>query len=82
MDLPSLRSKPSYDDLLDLLKSLKESIPGLITDKKLSDWLMSFFKSDFQWLQDTEALSAEAQKESLVELASLRLSERCGRSGT
>ncbi|CZS98971.1 uncharacterized protein RAG0_07500 [Rhynchosporium agropyri] len=96
MEIPILRRKPSYATItqaLEILKLKPSSWEGNAEpeDAKLGDdgsdnaFLMSVIMSEFEWLQDTQdkagkTLSIDEQKERLVQEASSRISERCGRS--
>ncbi|KAK0117964.1 hypothetical protein ONS95_012275 [Cadophora gregata] len=96
MDLPSLRRKPSYGTILQVLESLQlkptswdePSVPELATagsDGSANMFLISVIMSDFEWLQELKddsgvVLSVDEQKETLIKEASCRMSERCGRS--
>ena len=92
VELPVLRKKPSYKTLLKTLNDLElrpsswsgNSNNDATTDSKaLSQYLLSIISSDLIWL-DKDGHESEAmndQKNELWELASKRLSERCGRSG-
>ncbi|KAL2063612.1 hypothetical protein VTL71DRAFT_5417 [Oculimacula yallundae] len=96
MELPNLRSKPSYGTLVQALESLrlKPSSWDENTDPEITNaggnesanaFLLSIIMSEFSWLQDihgndSTVLSIDEQKEELVKEASSRMSERCGRS--
>jgi hypothetical protein len=91
-ELPVLRTKPSYEALLEALKSLVipptswngASQNDMRTDAKgVSQYLLSIISSDLAWLDkdDEESDRVSDQKDELWELASRRLAERCGRSG-
>ncbi|TVY65670.1 Protein-lysine N-methyltransferase EFM2 [Lachnellula suecica] len=87
LDLPRLREEPSFEEMLAVLTSLEvkplswsdqasatsEDIPGL------SSYLTSILKNSFEWLDDSVDPDGE-KKEVLWDLASKRISERCGRS--
>jgi hypothetical protein len=97
MDLPSLRSKPTYKDLLKILISLEvkprswDKDPGPVDQPVLDEddvqaFLLGLFKTDFWWFEDLkdenfEVITAQQQVDEIVDLASRRLAERCGRSG-
>lgn len=96
MALPNIRNKPTYKDLLEALNSL-EIKPRSWDDKLFKDvnaelvvnendvrnFLLCLFKSDFSWFENTadENLTAQEQKEEIVDMASRRFAERCGRTG-
>ncbi|KAI6713534.1 hypothetical protein JHW43_003889 [Diplocarpon mali] len=96
MDLPNLRTKPTYDTLLDTLKSLQikpaswdgaslAEVSRSENDASVNTFLMSVIACDFGWLTDFEigdanSLAADDQKENLIQEASKRVAERCGRS--
>lgn len=48
-------------------------------------FLLNLFKTDFSWFEDEDggsgAITAQEQKDEIVDMASRRLAERCGRSG-
>lgn len=99
MDLPSLRSKPSYRDLLKILTTLevkprswdnsptKEPADQTVQDEEdVQAFLLGLFKTDFWWFEDLKnedvgTITAQQQVDEIVDLASRRLAERCGRSG-
>ena len=97
MDLPNLRKKPPYGLILSTLQALEVqqnlwTDPTANAQSELTDpaaimrFLMSVVASDLDWLQgsvnvDGKAVSATEQKELLLDLASRRVAERCGRSG-
>ena len=91
VSFPSLRSKPSPTTLLSILESLavdsgtrastSTSTASSIEDLgKVNQYLMSIVSNDLAWLGDSP--EAEEKKEKVWELASKRIAERCGRSGT
>jgi len=96
MDLPNLRRQPSYETLCRVLNELevlpsswgsstrKSSIPA--DNAAVLMFLMSVISNDLYWLEDSTSgedkpLSAHNHKEILLDLASKRVAERCGRSG-
>lgn len=97
MDLPNIRKKPSYDAILSALQALQVQPSSWIrlSDAEKSPasdqavvqrFLMSIIASDLEWLQespgfDGDVLAAQEQRETLFDLASRRIAERCGRSG-
>lgn len=97
MDLPNLRKKPTYGVLLGALQALETHPNSwdkfsTIDQSSASDqavvqrFLMSIIASDLEWLQESielggEVMTALEQKETLFDLASRRVAERCGRSG-
>ena len=97
MDLPNLRKKPPYGLLLSTLQALevKQNLwtnsgaaeqPESTDPAAIMRFLMSIVSCDLDWLQvsvnvDGKAVSATEQKELLLDLASRRVAERCGRSG-
>jgi hypothetical protein len=91
VSFPSLRSKPSSTTLLSILESLAidsgtQASISTSTASSLEDlanvnqYLMSIISNDLSWLGDSP--EAEEKKEKVWELASKRIAERCGRSGT
>jgi len=90
MDLPSLRTQPSYQVMRSSLENLKVApadVDRAPEDPKVMAFLLSFFRSDIDWLEDITTedgslLSVDSQKETLINLVTARVSERCGRSGT
>ncbi|CAG8982353.1 hypothetical protein HYALB_00005355 [Hymenoscyphus albidus] len=92
LDLPRLRDEPSFKILVQALEALaiKPSLwSGEATPTEntvaTSRYLTSILSSGFEWFQDptsekSHGLLAEEQKEFLWNLASARLTERCGRS--
>jgi hypothetical protein len=97
MDLPNVRNKPSYNAILSALQALQiqpNSWSKISNAEKSSAndqaviqrFLMSIIASDLEWLQespgfDGDVLAAQEQRETLFDLASRRIAERCGRSG-
>jgi hypothetical protein len=97
MDFPNLRKQPTYGMLLDTLQTLEiqpSSWTKSFAAEKSSPtdqaavlrFLMSVIASDLEWLQDPidvrgNILTALEQRETLFDLASRRIAERCGRSG-
>ncbi|PBP19349.1 hypothetical protein BUE80_DR009960 [Diplocarpon rosae] len=96
MNLPNLRTRPTYDTIFSTLKCL-EIKPASWDDVSLTEvstsehngsvnsFLMSVITCDFEWLTDFETgdatiFLADDQKESLIQEASKRVAERCGRS--
>jgi hypothetical protein len=98
MDLPNLRKKPTYAVLLSALQALEvkpnswdkssaAESSSLSDEAVVQRFLMSIIASDLEWMPEStdiggEFLTALEQKELLVDLASRRVAERCGRSGT
>jgi hypothetical protein len=91
VSFPSLRSKPSFTTLLFILESLaidpdtqastSTSTASSQEDlAKVNQYLMSIISNDLSWLGDSP--EAEEKKEKVWELASKRIAQRCGRSGT
>ncbi|CAN6661901.1 hypothetical protein TRVA0_033S01530 [Trichomonascus vanleenenianus] len=84
LDLPHLTSKPSAQDLIQVLSSLAPKKtknfgsrePGEIYGglSGFFTWLTSLVGSPLEWIVD------EADKEQIWALASTRMAERCGRS--
>ena len=89
LEFPRLRDEPSFEEMLGLLSALElrpsswseETSATLEDTPGLSHYLTSILKNSFDWLDDSIGPGGE-QKEMLWELASKRISERCGRSGT
>lgn len=96
LDLPRLRDEPTFQTLIETLQVLElspsrwaESKSELTVDEDtagISRWLTSILKNSFNWLSDLEhpdgdGISAAEQLEMLWDLASQRISERCGRTG-
>ena len=92
VELPMLRTKPSYEKLRRALESLelpRTTWNGDLTQSSTSDtkfalqYLLSIISSDLAWLEIANAKSKAVadQREELWEIASRRLAERCGRSG-
>lgn len=92
-DLPELWQKPTYDELRDSLENLHVKPPvwdyhlpltGAVAlhnsrpqDRRdINQFITSIISSNLTWIDD------EDQREELWTLASKRLSERCGRTGT
>lgn len=55
-------------------------------EEDVQAFLLGLFKTDFWWFEDLkgenlEAITAQQQVDEIVDLASRRLAERCGRSG-
>jgi hypothetical protein len=72
---------------LDSLKITAADVDGAPEDPKVMAFLLSFFRSDIDWLEDITTedgflLSVDSQKETLINMVTTRVSERCGRSGT
>jgi hypothetical protein len=88
LDFPRLRDEPSYDELLDLLSALEikpsswtEQHSAAVEDTAgISRYLTSVLSNPFDWLDEVDPEGEK--KELLWDLASKRISERCGRSGT
>ena len=92
VDLPALRTKPSYNKLLKALQNLElppttwngASAQSSTVEVKLeSQYLLSIVSSDLNWLEkpNEKSVALSDQRDELWELASKRLAERCGRSG-
>ncbi|RDL33090.1 uncharacterized protein BP5553_08529 [Venustampulla echinocandica] len=95
LDLPRLRDEPTFQTLIETLQVL-ELNPSRWADSKseltvaedttgVSRWLTSIMKNSFDWLQDlthpdSDGITAAEQLEMLWDLASQRMSERCGRN--
>ena len=88
LDFPRLRDEPSFDEMLGLLSAL-ELKPSSWSDQAsatledtpgISRYLTSILKNSFDWLDDSVDPDGE-KKEMLWDLASKRISERCGRTG-
>jgi hypothetical protein len=90
LDLPQLYTKPSTALLLNTLKSLESAPPSWdyeqthtntngttprLDPKGLTKYLTSIIASPLAWIDGDEA------KEAVWEMASVRMSERAGRSG-
>lgn len=98
LDLPSLSTRPSYQSLFRILKSLEikpttwdESEEGREEDahelQEVNAWLPTIFRSSLGWFVDDEIgngerMSADDQRDQILDLAARRVAERCGRSGT
>jgi hypothetical protein len=96
MELPNLRKQPSYDTLLRALLALKFEpatwdVAGISveSDEQVAAlrFLNSIISSDLDWLDNSysyngTALSYADQRDMLLGLASKRMAERCGRTGT
>ncbi|CAG8956896.1 hypothetical protein HYFRA_00012351 [Hymenoscyphus fraxineus] len=92
LDLPRLRDEPSFETLVQALEALtiKPSLwSGEATPTEntvaTSRYLTSILSSGFEWFQDptsekSHGLLADEQREFLWNLASVRITERCGRS--
>ncbi|KUJ24213.1 uncharacterized protein LY89DRAFT_15269 [Mollisia scopiformis] len=80
--LKSLEVKPrSWDD--DSAKSLVDR--PILSESTVQEFLLGVFKTDFSWFEDTEdedlgIVTAQEQIDEIVDMASRRLAERCGRS--
>ena len=97
MDLPNLRKKPAYGALMDALQGLEQEPNSWTKSPAAEQmatadhavvqrYLMSVITSDLGWLQDSidvdgKIMQASEQRETLFDLASKRIAERCGRSG-
>lgn len=96
MGLPILRTRPSYNTMLSALEGLKirpsswddaspEDFDKSSHDASVNNFLMSIINNEFAWLTDLlddgAVLSADDQRETLIQEASKRIAERCGRSG-
>ncbi|TVY19192.1 Protein-lysine N-methyltransferase EFM2 [Lachnellula arida] len=87
LDFPRLRDEPSFDEMLGLLSALElkpsswsnQSSTALEDTPGLSGYLTSILKNSFGWLDDSVDPDGE-KKEMLWNLASKRISERCGRT--
>jgi hypothetical protein len=84
-DLPQLYAKPSANDLLEALSTLKVGPTSFsqsrddshtVPSGNVSQYLTSIIASKLSWIED------EAARDSIWEEASARLSERSGRTGT
>ncbi|KAI9047526.1 hypothetical protein LZ554_008242 [Drepanopeziza brunnea f. sp. 'monogermtubi'] len=96
MELPNLRRAPSYHTILKALKDLQinpatwddaslAEVDKSAHDASVNSFLMSVITSELDWLTGikTDAgrnLPADGQKEVLIQEASKRVAERCGRS--
>lgn len=93
-DLPRLRQKPSYDKLYQVINSLSAQLPSWDGSSQsyvetsqdteaISRYLTAIIGSDLEWLSNESTPESEAakQRDTLWELASKRLAERCGRTG-
>lgn len=97
MDLPNVRRKPTYETLLHALQALQikpaswddsslTEVSDSSHDASVNIFLMSVITSKFDWLADVNSddgssLTVDEQKENLIQEASKRMAERCGRSG-
>jgi len=54
---------------------------GKYSEAAISRYLTSIISNMFEWFENTEDEDADAQREVLWDLASKRMTERCGRSG-
>jgi hypothetical protein len=87
LDFPRLRDEPSYEELLGLLSALEikpsswteQNAPALEDTAGISRYLTSVLSNSFDWLDGVDPEGEK--KEVLWDLASKRISERCGRSG-
>ncbi len=98
MDLPKIRRKPTYETIFQALKTLHlkpaswddcslAEVSNAAHDATVNAFLMSVISCDFDWLAELRSdngssLTVDEQKENLVQEASKRMAERCGRSGT
>jgi hypothetical protein len=87
MMLPSLRQEPDYMTIFNALQSLQTTSSDAASREEASRWLTSIIKSSLLWLDVSIAkndvlIEPEEQRETIWDLASRRLAERCGRSGT
>jgi hypothetical protein len=89
--LPNIRSKPAYEELLGALEGLAiqpTSWDGSSTDndaegeesKAAHKFLVDVIKSGLYWIDGDEG-DGGSEREALLEVASKRLTERCGRAG-
>ncbi|KPI42748.1 Protein-lysine N-methyltransferase EFM2 [Cyphellophora attinorum] len=86
LDLPQLWQKPSADEMMEVLRDLRQAPDGFqdsgevaaqegsIQEAGIPAYLTSIIASKLVWIDDEDA------RESIWELASLRLSERSGRT--
>ncbi|CZR55145.1 uncharacterized protein PAC_05031 [Phialocephala subalpina] len=80
--LQSLEIKPrSWDASPD--KDIIETPPA--DENTIQAFLLGLFKTDFWWFEDTEdehlgLVTAQQQRDEIIDLASRRFAERCGRS--
>jgi hypothetical protein len=89
LDFPRLRDEPAFEEMLGLLSALElkpsswsEQASAKVEDTPgLSRYLTLILKNSFDWLDDSVDPEGE-KKEMLWDLASKRISERCGRTGT
>lgn len=82
--LQSLQLKPLTWDDPAIIEAVESRGPR--EDESANAFLISVIMSEFEWLRETKdetgaVLSVDDQKEKLIEEASSRMSERCGRSG-
>ncbi|RQM05914.1 hypothetical protein DH86_00002232, partial [Scytalidium sp. 3C] len=88
-----LRQKPSYDKLYQVINSLSAQLPSWDGSSQsyvetsqdteaISRYLTAIIGSDLEWLSNESTPESEAakQRDTLWELASKRLAERCGRT--
>lgn len=92
--LPSLQNKPSFHELCTALDCLalqptswsseKPQEPAAEDVKAVNAYLLSVISSGLKWLQvDLNDSETDVDpKEVIWDLASRRMAERCGRSGT
>ncbi|KAF4629461.1 hypothetical protein G7Y89_g8684 [Cudoniella acicularis] len=90
LDLPHLRDKPSFQVLVETLKALTLN-PSTWSDSAFdsstpedpiatSRYLTFILKNPFDWFEDAADVDSNEQREMVWNLASQRLSERCGRT--
>ncbi|KAM3065906.1 Protein-lysine N-methyltransferase rrg1 [Clarireedia jacksonii] len=90
LDLPQLYRKPSFSELFHTLELLRLQPPSWDTASRqsieddaqgISRYLTRLIGSDLYWFfTDVDDEEAEERRETIHELASKRLAERCGRS--
>ncbi|KAK9480279.1 putative methyltransferase-domain-containing protein [Lipomyces japonicus] len=82
LDLPTIQSKPSANDLLELLslysrgvsKNFAADEDKLLAPEGFVDWLTRLVGSGLYWIEDDD------EREQVFDSASRRISERCGRT--
>ena len=82
LDLPALYTKPGASTLIELLTAFTLPVPSWDgpapvdhSPPGLEKWLISVVSSSLRWIDDPD------EHDTIRDLASQRISERCGRSG-
>lgn len=91
-DLPNLRTQPTFETLQRTLQALEvkpttwsEAVKrstGGSSEAAVSRYLTGIISNLFEWFDRTEDGDVDDKREILWDLASKRVTERCGRSGT